>query len=63
MYLAIGGQRHLEVIMSAMRFISSNPDKSVLPRPHCNETQRRYIHGPVRPMHEPGFLERLFRIN
>ncbi len=50
--------------MSAMRYMSSNPDKWVQPRPHCDASLRRYVHGPIRPMHEDaGFLQRLFRLH
>lgn len=31
------------------------------PLQHLDPGSRRRIHGPIRPMEEPSFLERLFR--
>jgi hypothetical protein len=31
------------------------------PRRHLDPSMRRKVHGPIRPMDEPGFFERLFR--
>jgi len=29
------------------------------PRKHVCEARRRHLHGPIRPLEEPGFLARL----
>ena len=31
-----------------------------MPRAHRDATQRFMKHGPIQPMEQPGFLERLF---
>ncbi len=50
--------------MSAMRYMSSNPDKWVQPRPHRDASLRYMMHGPIRPMdEEPGLLRKLFRLH
>ena len=47
--------------MSSMSFRSSRPDSWVSPRPHRDASLRYQMHGPIRPMEEPGLLARLFR--
>ena len=47
-------------IMSSAVFHSSRPNEWVLPRPHLDAHQRRLTYGPIRPMEQPGLLERLF---
>ncbi len=39
----------------------SRSDGRARPRQHLDPSMRRKVHGPIRPMKEPGFLERLFR--
>ncbi len=46
--------------MSSYSFRSSRPDRWVQPRPHRDASLRYLMHGPIRPMEEPGFLARLF---
>jgi hypothetical protein len=46
--------------MSSATFRSSRPDQWVEPRPYCDATLRRHIHGPIVPMERPGFIARLF---
>lgn len=46
--------------MSALSFRSSRPNTWVLPRPHTDAHQRFLTYGPIQPMDEPTFLERLF---
>lgn len=46
--------------MSGLSFRSSRPDTWVQPRPFTDASQRLRMHGPIRPMEEPGFLARLF---
>jgi hypothetical protein len=45
--------------MSAMRYRSSRPNNWIIPRPHRDAHQRFRTYGPVRPMHEPNWFERL----
>jgi hypothetical protein len=40
---------------------SSLSDRWTKPRPYLDPSNRRRIHGPLRPMEEPSFFERLFR--
>jgi hypothetical protein len=47
--------------MASLSYRSSRPDRWVMPRPHHDPSLRYMIHGPIRPMEEPGFWERLFR--
>ena len=49
--------------MSSLTYRSSRPDGWVAPRPHSDPSLRYMTHGPIRPMEEPSFLERLFRGN
>jgi hypothetical protein len=46
--------------MTAVRIHTSTPDRWTNPRPHTDAAIRRAKHGPIRPMHEPSWLERLF---
>ncbi len=46
--------------MGSISFRSSRPDGWTLPRPHRDASLRYMTHGPIRPMEEPGFLQRLF---
>ncbi len=46
--------------MSVATFRSSRPDRWVEPRPYCDATLRRHIHGPIVPMEHPGLIARLF---
>ena len=46
--------------MTAARIHTSPPDRWTSPRPHSDPSLRRAKHGPVRPMHEPGWIERMF---
>lgn len=45
--------------MTAYRFRSSRPHEWILPRPHIDAHQRYRTYGPIQPMDEPSFLERL----
>ena len=45
--------------MSSLSYHSSRPDGWVQPRPHQDASLRYMKHGPIQPMHEPGFLARL----
>jgi hypothetical protein len=36
-------------------------DRWAKPRQSLDPSMRRKVHGPIRPMEEPGFFERLFR--
>ena len=46
--------------MASLSYRSSRPDRWVMPRPHRDPSLRYMIHGPIRPMEEPGFWARLF---
>lgn len=46
--------------MSSLTYRSSRPDSWTMPRPYRDESLRRMTHGPIQPMEQPGFLERLF---
>lgn len=46
--------------MSSLTFRSSRPDAWTQPRPHRDASLRRMTHGPIQPMHQPSWLERLF---
>lgn len=54
------GNWFTERIMSGLSFRSSRPDAWVQPRPHSDASMRYQIHGPIRPMEEPGLIARLF---
>jgi hypothetical protein len=45
--------------MSSLSYRSSRPDGWIQPRPHQDASLRYMKHGPIQPMHEPGFLARL----
>jgi hypothetical protein len=45
--------------MTAYRFRCSRPHEWILPRPHIDAHQRYRTYGPILPMDEPSFLERL----
>jgi len=44
--------------MSAYTFHSSRPDQWVMPRPTRDPARGIAIHGPLRPMVQPGLLDR-----
>jgi hypothetical protein len=46
--------------MSALSFRTTRPDAWLMPRPPRDASLRYLVHGPIRPMEEPGFLARLF---
>lgn len=46
--------------MTTASITKSKPDQWTLPRPHTDASLRFWKHGPIQPMEEPGFLERLF---
>lgn len=39
---------------------SSKPDKWTEPRPYQDASLRYRTHGPLQPLHEPSWWERLF---
>ncbi len=39
---------------------SSAPDSWTMPRPYRDASLRHQKHGPIRPMEEPSFFDRLF---
>lgn len=45
--------------MSQYSFRSSKPDQWVSPRPTRDPPIRALAYGPIRPMHEPSWFERL----
>ena len=47
--------------MSNYTSYSSMSDRWIRPRQSLDPTMRRQVHGPIRPMEEPGLLERLLR--
>jgi len=46
--------------MTTARIYTSKPDHWTKPRPFQDASIRRQKYGPIQPMREPGFLERLF---
>lgn len=46
--------------MSNFTYRSSRPDAWAQPRAYRDASLRLMAYGPVRPMKEPGFFERLF---
>lgn len=48
--------------MSAYTFRSSRPDQWVSPRPTRDPARGLAIHGPLRPMHQPGLLARMLAL-
>jgi hypothetical protein len=46
--------------MSNLSYRSSQPDAWVKPRPHRDASQRFMTYGPILPMEQPGFWQRLF---
>ena len=46
--------------MTSAPIHSSGSDAWSNPRPHSDATLRRIKHGAIRPMEEPGLLERWF---
>jgi len=44
----------------SLSFRSSRADKWISPRPHSDETLRYMSRGPIQPMEQPGFLEKIF---
>jgi hypothetical protein len=45
--------------MSSLTFRSSRPDNWTLPRPHSDPSLRYHKHGPIQPLQQPTFWERL----
>ncbi len=45
--------------MSGLSFRSSRPDNWVHPQPYRDASMRYQVHGPIRPMEEPGLIARL----
>lgn len=45
--------------MSSLTIRSSRPHSSILPRPHTDAHQRLRTYGPIQPMDQPGFFDRL----
>jgi hypothetical protein len=48
--------------MSPYILRTSRPHESILPLAHTDPNHRLYHYGPIRPMDEPGFFRRLFRL-
>ncbi|MCB2087350.1 MAG: hypothetical protein R3E18_10210 [Sphingomonadaceae bacterium] len=48
--------------MSSLTFRSSRPDSWTMPRAHRDASQRYMAYGPIRPMEEPGLIEKLASI-
>ena len=46
--------------MSSLHFRSSRPDAWTMPRPYQDANTRLMKHGPIQPMEQPGFWQRLF---
>ena len=46
--------------MSNLNYRSSRPDAWIQPRAHRDPSQRFMTHGPILPMEQPGFWQRLF---
>ena len=46
--------------MSGLRYSSSRPHQSVVPRPSQDASLRYRAYGALRPMDKPSFLERIF---
>ena len=46
--------------MSNLTYRTSRPDSWTLPRPHSDASSRYRSHGPVLPMQEPSWFDRLF---
>lgn len=46
--------------MTAFSFHNSRPSNWVLPRPTQDPDRRRLMYGPIQPMEEPTWLQRLF---
>lgn len=46
--------------MISSRYLSSRPHGSVVPRPQLDAHDRFRFYGPIRPMEQPSFLEKLF---
>jgi hypothetical protein len=42
------------------RYTSSRPHDTALPRQHLDAHARYRVFGPIQPMEQPGFLQRLF---
>lgn len=47
--------------MASSSYRNSRPDGWIMPRPHIDAHQRFQTYGPIQPMDEPGFFERLAR--
>ena len=48
-----------EDAMSNLNYRSSRPNAWLQPRPHRDPSQRFMTHGPILPMEQPGFWQRL----
>jgi len=46
--------------MSSLSYRSSRPDGWIQPRAYSDASMRYMTHGPVLPMEQPGFFQRLF---
>lgn len=46
--------------MISSRYLSSRPHDSVLPRPQLDAHSRYQFYGPIQPMEQPSFLEKIF---
>ena len=46
--------------MSNLSYRSSQPDVRIKPRPNRDASQRFMTYGPILPMEQPGFWQRLF---
>ena len=46
--------------MTSSPIHTSGSDNWLDPKPHTDASLRQIKHGKIRPMEEPGFLERLF---
>ena len=46
--------------MSSLSFRSSRPDSWVHPRAYSDASMRYMTHGPILPMEQPSFFQRVF---
>lgn len=46
--------------MSGLNYRSSRPDQWTMPRPFQDASLRYLKHGPIQPMEQRGFVDRLF---
>jgi hypothetical protein len=45
--------------MASLSYRSSRPDGWTMPRPHRDPSLRYMMHGPIQPMYQPSWFERL----